>query len=88
MLGPHAEVGIDAGPGEPVAQAAEPGRSRGPIRLRPAEAVRRGRRRREVGRVDRHLGHCAYFLTFFWCSAWVFAKALVFDPSFLATKKR
>src|SRR3954454_7290867 len=91
VLGSRREVGANILGRHPFAEGRQPGRSERALGLEPSATGRCVRRRREVGRDGEIAGHgygLPYFATFFSCSAWVFAKALVPDPSPFAMKNR
>ena len=97
VLGPHAEVGVDARAGEPLAEppdAAPAGGARSASVQRRRVAASGGgaksRRLRQPRRPRRPDGHqfLPYLATFASCSACVFANALESDPSPFAMKNR
>ena len=90
MLATDTEVRIDAGVGEPRADAVPSTGSGGSVGLVPASALGLGRWGGEVGH-DRPAGPAhdagfAYFLMLAWCCLKVLANAVVPLPSPLARK--
>ena len=89
VLGPQAEVGVDAISRHPLTQEGQAPRLQRALRLAPAGAGAGVRGRGEVGRDrQRHRQLLPYFATLRSCWAWVFANALEPDPSPLAMKNR
>ncbi len=90
VLPADAEVRVDPVALESSPETGEPARLGRPVGLCPADEVGRRRRRRKVGgcRQGHRSDQPPYFATFASCSALVLAKAVSFDPSFLARKYR
>ena len=57
VLGPDAEVGVDTRLGEAGSKPRQPGRTGGPVRLRPGAALPIGRRWGEVSRLGEPTAH-------------------------------